>query len=172
MTVEPQIPAIQSPKVYFSKVILTSAFIVAGKVVPFEPTGGNNGVIALDPQTDALLIEALKKAESERRGGILQISEAAYTQKKTEAGSTIFEPPRRQRDVLRPMPKGPNPFNLPKPVATAPSTAAPAEADTVVESVPPPVAPVATAPTAEPSPVAFKPATRRISRKPEPVPAE
>ena len=72
-------------KVFFLKVILSNAFIVGGKPVPFEPIPGNEGVIALDPKENNDLITALSNAAANQKGGVVRISEAEYTQKKTAA---------------------------------------------------------------------------------------
>ena len=156
-------------KVFFLKVILSNAFIVGGKPVPFETIPGNEGVIALDPKNDSDLITSLSNAAANQKGGILRISEEEYTQKKTAAALRPSAP--RSRDALRPMRNALSPFNTP---TTAAKDAQPVNVPEVKAQ---PAAPDPTGGEAVPTPaveeVAFRPATRRISRKDAvPVPAD
>ena len=160
-------------KVFFLKVILSNAFIVGGKPVPFEAIPGNEGVIALDMKESNDLITALSNAAANQKGGVVRISEEEYTQKKTAAGLKQSAP--RSRDALRPMRNALSPFNMPttvakgaQPVSATPVAAATPEA---TASTVAPAAPVVEAAAPAPEAVAFRPATRRISWK-DAVPAD
>lgn len=172
MNPSPQQPAAE--KVYFLKVILTNPFFVGGQAVPFEPIAGNQGIIALDPQKDARLIESLTEAAKNQIGGIGLITQALYEEKKTQPDSTTYG--ERRRETLRVVPPGPNPFNIPTTVQKAVGRVEPAAAPVAAPAAAPvasPVPPTVPAPPAEP-PV-FRPTTRRISRQPSseqrPIPA-
>jgi hypothetical protein len=160
-------------KVFFLKVILSNAFIVGGKPVPFEAIPGNEGVIALDPKESNDLITALSNAAANQKGGVVRISEEEYTQKKTAAGLKQSAP--RSRDALRPMRNALSPFNTP---TTAAKDAQPVSAPPVATATPQAAAsaaaqaaPVVEAAVPAPEEVSFRPATRRISRK-DAVPAD
>jgi hypothetical protein len=86
-TLNPPAAPTPAPKVYFFKALLSNAFVFKGdkvnwEPVQFEPLAGNNGVIALSPDTDAALIKALNDAATKGQYGILKISEADYIKKK------------------------------------------------------------------------------------------
>lgn len=158
-------------KVFFLKVILSNAFIVGGKPVPFEAIPGNEGVIALDPQHDSELITSLSNAAANQKCGVVRISEEEYTQKKTAAALRPSAP--RSRDALRPMRNALSPFNTPTTEAKgAPPVSAPV-ANVQAEAKPTAPSPVAgeQGADAQVEEVAFRPATRRISRK-DSVPAD
>jgi hypothetical protein len=161
-------------KVFFLKVILSNAFIVGGKPVPFEPIPGNEGVIALDPKENNDLITALSNAAANQKGGVVRISEAEYTQKKTAAALKPSAP--RSRDALRPMRNALSPFNMPTTAAKGaqPVSSSPAVGATAPETTAPAAAqagPAAEAATPATEGVVFRPAVRRISRK-DAVPAD
>lgn len=166
-------------KVFFFKAILSNALIVGGKPVPFEAIPGNEGVIALDPKDNSELITALSNAAANQKGGVMRISEEEYTQKKTAAALKRSAP--RSGDALRPMRNALSPFNMPTTAAkgaqpvSGQTTAAAAAPEAAATKAPQPAAPAvesaAPAPAAAPAEVAFRPATRRISRK-DAVPAD
>lgn len=70
---------------HFKKEIHQNAvYDLAGRVVNFEPLQDGNGVIALDETKaeNAQLIQTLDKMHSDRRGGILPITEGEYSRLK------------------------------------------------------------------------------------------
>lgn len=151
-------------KVYFYKEILSNAYVVNGKAVPFEALSGNRGVIALDPENDMALVSALNNAASRHVGGIVKISAVQYTQKKTLHPFNPF--------ALKLKQKG----NMLKPAATKLFTRQHASAPAAAAK---PATATAPAPaTATPAPPAartvtsphFRPATRRIARDAHGIP--
>jgi len=176
---------------FFYKEIVSNKFLVKGKPVPFEVLDGNRGVIALEEnEQNAETIKTLN--ESAGRFGIVKISEAEYTEKKT---AHPFNPSGRQSPLserLRVVSTRPptNPFGRqvgaaaaeaqPVPQSTLPTVPiVPLEPSPFVKELakpappivepgaaqPPAQAPAAeTTPAAEPAPK-FTPATRRISRR-------
>jgi len=148
-------------KVHFLKEILSNPIVIKGRTVPFENVGANRGVVALDPANpaDGDLIAGLNDFASRGVGGVAKLTEAEYTEKKSHPVST---PSVRPRELLRARHPGPPQRQVPVPAeAMVQSTAAPAEPPLDLDSLKAVTEPAA--PAAEPE--AFKPATRRISRK-------
>ncbi|HUD74005.1 MAG TPA: hypothetical protein VMQ76_02960, partial [Terracidiphilus sp.] len=174
---------------HFGKEIFGNSYLVKGAAVPFEPLPGNHGVIALESPKDDELIAALNKASDDQVGGIYRLTEESYNSKKNAAALTPLSPPKRE--MLRAMPKGPfeRKLETAQPADGAlPLTDAALRKANLVEAArlagaPAPAAPLTEAPAeptvdaiaaaaAAPPPVAdegFRPATRRISRKPAPA---
>jgi len=147
------------PKVYYYKELNSVPYFVAGAPVQFEPLPGNRGVLSLDSPQHETLITALNSAAEKHIGGIVRISEAQYTEKKTLAASTPSLP-RRAKEMLRPMPKAP--FQRKQDMAAAAEPAKPVPAPTPqTVTAPPPGENVTGPPVVE----GFRPATRKISRK-------
>lgn len=150
---------------YFQKELVSNPFMVAGKTVQFEVLGGNRGVIALNPETDGPLVDALNKAAAKRRGGVIKITSEQYLQKKTLFPNSTPFVKRSNSEKLRALPPSIRPagFNPVAAVAGAAKAKAPVSAP-----LPPPVqapAEAQVAMTDVDSEPRFKPATRRISRK-------
>lgn len=157
-------PAIEtpppSPRVYFYKEILSNAFVVGGKAVPFEQLSGNRGVICLDPAKDQMLIDALTDAALKHRGGVVKIPYEVYAEKKSLHPWNPSEQ-KLKRDMLRALPTKPFNRRASEPVAAA--NPAPAGATATA-------APSAPAPAPSPVPQQFKPSTRRIQRDAHGIP--
>jgi hypothetical protein len=163
-------------KTCFFKEIASNQFYVGGAPVQFESLPGNRGIIALESPKDDVIIAALSKAASEHVQGVSMISEDQMAEKKSLANSIPLPPP-RAKEMLRPMPKGP--FERKAPTA-APASQVSRDALPLTNSAlreaagisapPPPPAAAPVPQMAESSPVTpeegFRPATRRISRKP------
>lgn len=168
-TQTPPAPVVEVPKVYFYKELLSNAFIVGGRAVPFEALDGNRGVIALDPGKDQMLIDALNEAANKHRGGIVKIPFDQYTEKKS---LYPFSPsdPRLKKDVLRALPSlqrnRPHNANAPAVAGEGLGSPAPALPASQPSSSPPLAAAGPSVSTAPP----FKPATRRVQRDARGVP--
>jgi hypothetical protein len=171
--------------VYYFKEIYGSKYIVNGKAVDFEQLEGDQGVLMLEVGRDNELIHALNDAANRHIGGIVRINEAQYAEKKTQFGSVTSErrlpPGQEMLRVMQPVtpfgPRDPVPAAAAKPHVPNPPTPF---APTPRTATPPP----ATQPALTPEEVAaqtgevqlpmkdpkeFKPATRKLSHKPEEV---
>jgi hypothetical protein len=148
----------ENMRIFFNKELLSNSFMVNGASVPFEVLDGNRGVIALDTETDAVVVGALRTAAAKHRCGISIINEVQYNAKKN---LYKFNPsaPKLKKDVLRALPPSIKPakFNPIAAVAginplgsTPAATPAPASAEAQVA--------IAEKPK-------FRPSTRRISRR-------
>jgi len=151
------------PYAYFVKASISNPVLVRGASVPFEPVGGNWGVLALDTslETNKPVLDALNEFVKRGVGGVGRISAAEYAQKKSQP---ILKPFGPRNAPLRSRPLGPSPRKPPAPAVTAAAAV-----------------PVAEQPAAEPpidlsalksvgetpaTPESFRPPTRRISRRP------
>ena len=155
--------ALMNTKVFFLKEILSNPIIIQGTTINWENIGGNRGVLVLDPSNpaDAKFIPDLSKYSAKGVGGVVQLTEAEYTEKKSHPIST---PSSRPKEMLRARAvPGARPIRTPGAEAMA-AVAAPVESPA---AAPVPTAQVpATQDSADASPPveAFRPQTRRISR--------
>lgn len=118
-------------KHFFYKEIFTNKYICNGKAVAFEPLDGNSGVGVFEDGKDDEVLACLNHAASKHMGGIVPISEAEYTEKKS---LRPFDPSaeRLKQERLRVMPH--RPFGPKEPGVVAPEIAA------AIKSAPPMVA--------------------------------
>jgi hypothetical protein len=177
-------------KSYWFKEIASVQFFVAGAPVQFEPIHGNRGVLVLESPKDDALIGPLEKAASQGVGGIVKLnSEAEYLEKKEQAQLMPSQQRLRGKEFLRQAPKGPFakkstavagadapgaapvkkevPPAMPFTKSAISQIKGPATVDT--GTPPAPNGPGEGKPESAPVVEGFRPATRRISRKPAPV---
>lgn len=124
----------------------------AGKAINFEPLQNGNGVIALDETKaeNAQLIETLQKMHSERRGGILPITEGEYSRLKAVFPFIGFAP------------KSEPPIRLVQDSRRLENVDAAAEAVNYKPILPDGPAPLPTEPPPAALPANFKPRTGRL----------
>ena len=60
---------------FFKEIVSNPARLSDGREAPFEPVGGDNGILATDDQEVARMLDELIKA---RRGGVYRIDKDAY----------------------------------------------------------------------------------------------
>jgi hypothetical protein len=91
-------------KVFFVKELLTNAYLVGGKAVPFIALHNNRGIIELDTETDAVLATALSEAASKSKGGIVRVTAEQAEEVKKNSPPLNPSEPQKPKDVLRIMP--------------------------------------------------------------------
>ena len=179
------------PKAYFYKEIASNTFYVMGAPVQYDFEYQNRGFIALDSVKDNALIAAITDAANDSVGGIVRSTEAEYEAKKVEAQSTPSQKPLREKELLRQVPKGPFDKRAAAPAvddaAPAPKAAEKLEIPPAVPftnstlgriaaqqsppaATPPLEGPAGTSESSEKPVEGFRPAPRRISRKPSATP--
>lgn len=145
-------------KSFWKKELLSNAVIVNGAPVPWEPLSGNSGLLVLDAEKDAQLIEGLEALRAKGKGGVVKISEEQYeAEKKSRPYSASSL--RGSKEKLRSLPS--DTVRQPKPVAVAEPAATP--------PMPNNPAPIPAPPGLPPKPEGkepFRPATRRATEKP------
>ncbi len=89
---------------FYTKELLSNAYLVNGARVPFESLANNRGALALDdtlPQHKPL-ISALDQAAAQGRGGINKVSEAEYLKKK-QLNPLLSTPSKRKSPLDAPL---------------------------------------------------------------------
>ena len=157
-----------APKSFFKKELASLPFIVQGRAVPFQICENNQGVIALDPRTDAPLIAALNDAAAHQRGGIVRINEALYEDIKKKAVTRLPTLDQTRHGVLR-QAKSHSQQATNRDLPGVEAVAA-TNAGVKSSSIPQPIVPVAAAPAVDPTsepPKAptFKPTMGRPSQR-------
>lgn len=160
---------------FFGKEQVNNPILVAGQSPRWEVLAQQWGVIALQEGKDDALIEGLNGFASRHVGGVIALSEAEYTQKKTQMPFAASSPSSKEYLRLAQEPKQEKPKFAPS-LATAGPVAVearppnrPTPQQMMAEAMRPPTIPdppknrdVVQAPA--PEPVIPKPPVRRLTR--------
>lgn len=138
--------------------LLSNGVLIAGKMPDWERLNGNMGVIGLDPDADAQLIEGLNKMVGS--AGIVKISEADATEKKRQYPYRVSKPNWLDAPLKL--------ANLKKKPARPPqngSSTAPVAGNVAANEGKPPEVPQAPPDRPDFENASFRPATARIGKQ-------